>query len=722
MTQSNTKRLPLLMGFKSSFTLSNDGKTSKDALRDQREILGDEQSIFSVDSVQTADRLLDKLGLSAEDEMLLQNALRDEEEHIAKLTGIKRSTYLDNETIDSGSQHSAPVLCIPATYFPSLNHSRNAIMRDRFNRKSSRNCQSDTIAKVLNEDRRLLSPKGAAIANDVSKFRYSFLVQTGSDEDLDLPMDSRSFGPVARSNGMSYQYKSMHYNADGARNEPSGLYGSATCYRTYDGMQVNKLSSLSLVKEGEKQVDTPLGSMSPEALDFIQTITSSESDLTIRSADEGRNCSTNTIFSTPKAKSRSTENELPAAVSPSSVTSKDSKKRDTFSLKNFFKGGRATPETPSFTSAIVDLGTPGDQAHSISSESDRISTVCRSLSEKLRSISNSPFKNIQLEQGLLIDKLPSSTLGSPYTLSSASNASDSETQKNPLSKTSSKTMSGDEVFIPPSVPVYHRIKTEHPALNETKTPTIPIAETTKRPDTKVVQKPIQKPPPLPLKLRPRPKPISCPEIESAEKIKVAIQLRNSGKYTEYIEILHELCELGNRTGYLLYGLALRYGIGTRINLSESFRWIFKATGIEDESTEVLGYCVDPSQLQSIPTVSPEPLASALYECGISYLKGYGTADINETKALKYLEKAASLGHINSVVLCGGIWSTKSRYRPKNSYRAAAWYKIAEYLGMNINQPEPTYTKNLRPQSGIPRPPSGIPMPPMVNYSRITGRR
>ena len=166
----------------------------------------------------------------------------------------------------------------------------------------------------------------------------------------------------------------------------------------------------------------------------------------------------------------------------------------------------------------------------------------------------------------------------------------------------------------------------------------------------------------------------------------AINMRIEGKLEASATRLKKACESGNKTAYLLYGLALRHGCGTPEDQKLSLSYIKKATGIESFDEEVFNCNIDPSELEednSIPSKLQEPLVPALHECGISYLKGYGGEEVDEFKGLKFLEKAASLNHVDSMCLCGIIWSQKSDTRKKDLSRAAAWFRLADKRGANL---------------------------------------
>lgn len=183
----------------------------------------------------------------------------------------------------------------------------------------------------------------------------------------------------------------------------------------------------------------------------------------------------------------------------------------------------------------------------------------------------------------------------------------------------------------------------------------------------------------------------------------AINMRKVGNLQASALKLRQACQKGNKTAFLLYGLALRYGYGVEVDYIQSFYYIKLAASIKSWDDQVFNVEINPFQLEraldrSIPSKLEEPLVPALYECGIAYLKGYGVQDIDEHKGLKCLEKAASLGHVDSMCLSGIIWSQdqerngptsklnppdRKSWRKKDVAKAAAWFRIAARRGANL---------------------------------------
>lgn len=190
--------------------------------------------------------------------------------------------------------------------------------------------------------------------------------------------------------------------------------------------------------------------------------------------------------------------------------------------------------------------------------------------------------------------------------------------------------------------------------------------------------------------------VTKPETFSSNPlITSAINMRIEGKLEASAAKLRRACQAGDQTAFLLYGLALRHGCGVPEDQTMSLTFIMKATGIESFQDEVFNCNINPLELEennSIPTKLEEPLVPALHECGISYLKGYGVPEVDEFRGLKFLEKAASLNHVDSMCLCGIIWSQKSPDRKKDISRAAAWFRLADKRGANLIGSEWIYKK------------------------------
>ena len=76
----------------------------------------------------------------------------------------------------------------------------------------------------------------------------------------------------------------------------------------------------------------------------------------------------------------------------------------------------------------------------------------------------------------------------------------------------------------------------------------------------------------------------------------AINMRIEGKLEASAAKLRRACQEGDRTAFLLYGLALRHGCGVPEDQTMSLTFIMKATGIDSFQDEVYSHNIDPLRL------------------------------------------------------------------------------------------------------------------------------
>lgn len=165
-----------------------------------------------------------------------------------------------------------------------------------------------------------------------------------------------------------------------------------------------------------------------------------------------------------------------------------------------------------------------------------------------------------------------------------------------------------------------------------------------------------------------------------DRVSLAVQLRNTGNAKEASYQLQIAANQGSRDAMLLYGLSLRYGYGVRKDEKASFLWLCRSADLELD----FKFEIDPFDLKKpdLPAKLPEPLAPALFEVGVSYIRGMGT-DKDELLGIQIVEKAASLGYVDAMCQAGQFWSKKSHHRKKNLHRAAAWFRLAEQFGAKL---------------------------------------
>ncbi|AGO12364.1 AaceriAER010Cp [[Ashbya] aceris (nom. inval.)] len=684
-------------------------------------LLHDQQSLISFDSIQTADRLLDKLDLSIEDELLLQQALREEEEQ----RRINAQEHQDD--IYFGMAPSSrmipmstmrpvhrPVLCIPASSFPSLRHAGGTA---RHKAKVAPPVQqtSHAILEDLNDNEKLVSSKGNVVEDHISKFRYSYLVQEGSGDEAEDPPHNEDDGSQTLDALQIEKYRRKLAQTNryyGTGSSPTELtHGSGSASGSHPPSRAK--SSTPMLEQATTNEaaysHTPTNSVSSLVLQNHTTASSFESDLTART-DNGPTNGSNTVLSTPKTSRKSLECDSPGHPSSPSVWNKGHKKKNSFSLKNLFKSPKVTSETES--SPKADNSSSED--HDAAGHSEQLPPLAGPPAHRQSehhhhpapTYPKKPLQKLQHSYKLLIEPRPMLPVVRSDEVALLKHRRSTSLPKNgprPGAQRDPNTWEQqDRATLLQHTKILHQQK-QLPQISSShshsynKRPPVPpkdvaapqqpkmtaqqTANKLLKPSAGAVQRTGS------LGRKPVPEPPASASADGRltpeQKVQLALELRNRRQYAECTKLLREACEAGDKTGFLLYGLALRHGSGIPTNLPESFKWIFKASGVKDEAAEVLSLNIDPFKLKNVPLVPPEPEAPALYECGISYLKGYGFAKPDELKGLKYLEKAASLGHIDSICLCGTIWSKRSRNRPRDSCRAAAWFRIADAMGADL---------------------------------------
>ncbi|SCU84369.1 LAMI_0C07228g1_1 [Lachancea mirantina] len=554
-------------------------------------------SVSSLDSIKTAERLLDRLDLSAEDEKLLQQALEEE-----RLRGGIRKHSIKR------------VVCLPASGFPSLR-------ADPHSGSSFPNYKSASAINVVTQlaDGQVV---GSSKVGDAELHyplsRYSYLVEEESEEE-----DEETFDHLVDIE----QFR---------RIDPNFNHATVASHP-----MVNNLCYTPINKKSGSQISfhTPKGSVSSiETRYLIKPGTqSSEESVISRVQDRAVHSEVPSPvdqFQTPKksASSSSLGEGPPTTPSGHSASHKSHWKQSSFSLKKLFKSPKKDSKTSlTKTATTTPVTVPSTPTFSFPARHRN--------SDSKSSPQRRPFLWRETKHKQFI-----ASKDGPPKLSHVRALSDSNVGTHSAPHTS-KNVS--------ALPVYssgerHVVRGSPLAL-----------KTFNKNDLKT----------------------NTPFIQDAA-INSAIELMKRGNLKESAGQLKTLCDAGNPTGYLLYGLALRQGSGVTRNLQSSFLCLQRAAGVGNEDIDVFGSDFSPLQLTNTPRIPPEPLAPALYECGISYLKGLGVSR-DEVKGLKYLEKAASLGHVDSMCLSGTIWSKKSASRKRDIARAAAWFRLADSRGATL---------------------------------------
>ncbi|KAK6456050.1 uncharacterized protein RJT20DRAFT_95998 [Scheffersomyces xylosifermentans] len=226
---------------------------------------------------------------------------------------------------------------------------------------------------------------------------------------------------------------------------------------------------------------------------------------------------------------------------------------------------------------------------------------------------------------------------------------------------------------------------------------------------------------------------STSNLTPESRTKLAQQLRKIGKHREASYQLQIAANVPNNypRAMLLYALALRYGNGVKQNDKHSIKWLCKCILIHSSHASIAANIssvmeklnnlqfeelvrliiknldntinMDPNkngtdpvelfdvfstfttaQKSRIATISKSQadiVAVSYHELGNALYQGWGLESKDEINGIKCLSKAGSLGYVGAMVALGEIWSTKSKNRKKDLYKAAAWLRLGEIFGV-----------------------------------------
>lgn len=170
-----------------------------------------------------------------------------------------------------------------------------------------------------------------------------------------------------------------------------------------------------------------------------------------------------------------------------------------------------------------------------------------------------------------------------------------------------------------------------------------------------------------------------------------IACHESGALQKSTYHLRIAARAGLPTGMLLYALACRHGWGMRANPSEGVVWLRKAVdssqvGLSDP--EELLKTLGGSDAEASPEANTQAqrthraqLALAVYELGVSYMNGWGTAQ-DKSLALRCYEIAAAWGDGDALAEAGFCYA-KGHGCKKNLHKAAGLYRKAEEKGISM---------------------------------------
>ncbi|SCU90696.1 LADA_0F05864g1_1 [Lachancea dasiensis] len=528
------------------------------------------------------------------------------------------------QTISGSGAPEKRVVCVPASGFPSL----RKLSGSSGSSNTKEMAPFMNILSELSQKEKIKLSKLNEVELHMPQSRYSYLVEEDSGEDTDDFLTSR-LAP----DGRAISFERYRMKVPPRKSSSASLINQPNIETT-----PRIIPQYALQKDGHhNSLQTPMGSTSsletkvlikPSTHSSMESERSQESDKN-RSGDKPPSWK----FSTPQK----FEPSFTADESPSPTKArKGHKKKTSFSLKSLFKSPKV--ESPKAVFSQVQ-----------SSESTPNSTPI---------VSKFKFPPPQMDD----IAIPSSHTGfeAPQTW----NDNHKTFRANFVHLDHSRASSDSNVYVSRTDGNWNK-RSAGPISSQTRNTHMPrlMRPSTQENSQSHLSKDTQ--------------------VTQEARIRTAIELRNKGLLNQSAEQLKVLCDMNNPTGHLLYGLALRYGSGVEVDYLESFKHLKLASGVHSEERELFSVDIDPFKLHNVPHVPREPQAPALYECGISYLKGYGVNEIDEVKGLKYLEKAASNGHLDSMCLSGTIWSKSSKVRRKNMTRAAAWFRLADRRGADL---------------------------------------
>ncbi|QLQ80356.1 hypothetical protein HG537_0D03570 [Torulaspora globosa] len=622
------------------------------------------QSMISFETVKTNERLLDKLELSVEDEALLHQALKEEEENI-------RARELRK-------QQNGPIICMPASKFRSLRMKGVIASKDPANNVKKKMIPGFSLKGHISSS--------AAEQHYVAQSRYSYLAEEDSDTEFGIEgLKALSLNGNERAGELQpkvvdferYRVENSNLLSQYAEERLEVHYNSQPLPNS--SAQPNDISlSTPRLYQSSSSDSTKTSFVEPGQLSKPKTQSSMESDssfiLHARTQEKPQDIRNNTPTKSISSPSIDLVFFKEASKEPS-PSYKAHKKKSSFSLRNLFKSPISSKRRGS-----LDIKEGADEINRPQSSGEGSP---KKRSQQLRKFILPVNPVLQFEPQTP-QTPPSSSKQIRRKAHHFRSLSDFHKMPSPISRL--EIHSTDKLNNDRDSPLA-KSKPRRKLSLDSRRPTVPVSSFNTTPHSGQQSR-------NHLQFYNNKVDEHSHDIKSQHdfknnsnlQIKAAIEMRNEGQLEESARRLRQACLAHDKTAFLLYGLALRYGCGVPKDYKESFRHIKLAAEVTSEPDEIFNCEIDPFQLEStdnIPNIAPEPIAPALYECGIAYLKGYGPDHPNELHGLKYLEKAASLGHIDSMCLSATIWSKKSATRKKDIPRAACWFRLAEKRGANL---------------------------------------
>lgn len=161
-------------------------------------------------------------------------------------------------------------------------------------------------------------------------------------------------------------------------------------------------------------------------------------------------------------------------------------------------------------------------------------------------------------------------------------------------------------------------------------------------------------------------------LNAITHVELGIEQHENNQLPQSTHHFKVAAEMGDLTGCLLYGLALRHGWGIRPDLKRSVQMLQRAADSVDLSTDNLG------SARMFTTPLNDQLSVAIYELAISFKNGWGV-DTNKKTSLKYLELASELGDVEAMVETANCYMQGVGCK-KDKSKAAKLLRMAEAKG------------------------------------------
>lgn len=152
-------------------------------------------------------------------------------------------------------------------------------------------------------------------------------------------------------------------------------------------------------------------------------------------------------------------------------------------------------------------------------------------------------------------------------------------------------------------------------------------------------------------------------LQASEHIELGIEQHEHDQLPQSTHHFKVAADLGDPTGCMLYGLALRHGWGCRVDLPRSMQYLRQAAD---------------ASLLELRTKPMEDIAVAVYELAVSYQNGWGVAQ-DRKASLRYFELAASWGDVEAMAAAADCY-LHGRGCSKDKKKAAGYLRKAESKG------------------------------------------